>query len=86
MRAAHFHFNFRDEREPVRVMLWNGGQPFIIDGRFRQFHTVNVNPEIPKSDLLDWAAKNGVRCVGFDGDTRPRLRSVQRRENTWAAE
>ena len=86
MNGRSHHFQFSDEREPERVMLWNGGLPFIIDGRTRRFQTFDVDPEIPKQDLLDWAEQNGVRCVGFDGDSRPRFRSVQRRQNTWAVE
>lgn len=84
MNSRSHQFRFEQEREKRRVLLWNGGRPLIIDARYRRVVTFDVDPDIPMSDLLVWAAKNEVRCVGFNGDARPRLRPVQRRENTWA--
>jgi hypothetical protein len=82
MRATGFSFS--QEREVQRVILWNGGEPFMIDGRYKHLRTFQIDPEISKNDLRNWAAQNQVRCVGFEGDSRPPRRSFHR--VSWAVE
>jgi len=79
-------FGFSHDRERQRIVCWNGGFPFIIDATRRDLAVVDLQTPIDKNVLLEWAAQNQVRCVGFEGDSRPPRGPFQilRRENTWA--
>jgi len=78
-------FKFSREREKTRVLIWNNGEPFVIDARFRIVQTFPVAYERVE-DLLRWAAENQIRCIGFGRDIRPARASSQVRSATWAVE
>jgi hypothetical protein len=78
------HFHFANERERVLILVWNAGQPFLIDGRSKLLSIRDVDRSYAKQDLLKWGAINQVRCVGFEGDSRPPRASFHTAEVTWA--
>lgn len=81
--ARSYNFQYPKGREVQLIVCWNGGDPFLIDGRYRFLHTMSFEPCM-KKDLLRWAALNQARCVGFEGDSRPPRRSTEVRSVSWA--
>ena len=77
-------FQYPKGREVQLILCWNGGFPFLIDGRSNRPFVCDLEPIYTKKVLLDWAAQNQTRCVGFEGDTRPPRRSVNIRTTTWS--
>lgn len=75
-------YRFGDEREQFVLLIWNGGCPLLIDGTQKFLTTSQVDSTFSKTDLLKWAALNQVRCVGFEGDSRPPRRSFH--TSSWA--
>ena len=72
------------DREEYVILLWNGGDALLIDGRYRIQSIRVIGTDYGKDALLEWAAQNQVRCVGFEGDSRPPRRSFHR--VSWAVE